>query len=261
MLRAARVCPSKWRVKKNENLLRMFFGQDTYGGQNLNWLDAVHDEGFAIVRSVLDAHDLNSLTVELSNPGIRRSRAGVRHGMRFASVRALATHERLLGMARKILGNGALPFKATMFDKSPTANWLVAWHQDTALPLERQRDTPEWGPWSVKDGVTYAHAPASALSKILALRVHLDDSTVENGPLRVLPGTHVLGVLTDNAIHELSMKIQSVECAVPKGGVLAMRPLVVHASSKSLIDYPRRVLHIEYAETAEIADGLELADA
>jgi ectoine hydroxylase-related dioxygenase (phytanoyl-CoA dioxygenase family) len=109
--------------------------------------------------------------------------------------------------------------------------------------------------------VTYAHAPASALGKILALRVHLDDSTLENGPLRVLPGTHVLGVMTDKAIHELSMKIQPVECPVPKGGVLAMRPLIVHASSKSLVDDPRRVIHIEYAESAEIADGLELAEA
>jgi ectoine hydroxylase-related dioxygenase (phytanoyl-CoA dioxygenase family) len=229
--------------------------------KNLNWRSAIHDAGFAIVRSVLDPHDLNSLMAELSDPDIRRSRAGVRHAMRFASVRALATDGRLLGMARRILGDCALPFKATMFDKSPITNWLVAWHQDTALPLEKQRETPEWGPWSVKDGVTYAHAPASALSKILALRIHLDDSTLENGPLRVLPGTHVLGVLSDNAMHDLSMKIQSVDCPVPKWGVLAMRPLTVHASSKSLAVHPRRVLHIEYAETAAIADGLELAEA
>jgi len=227
----------------------------------LNWLSLVHDQGFAIVPDVLKAHDLGSLITELSDPGIHRSRAGVRHAMRFACVRALATDDRLLGMAQDVLGNSAMPFKATLFDKSPTANWLVAWHQDTALPLRQQCDTPEWGPWSVKDEVTYAHAPASALGKILALRVHLDDSTLENGPLRVLPGTHVLGVLTDDAMHEISMKIQSVECPVPQGGVLAMRPLIVHASSKSVADHPRRVLHIEYAETAAIAEGLELADA
>jgi ectoine hydroxylase-related dioxygenase (phytanoyl-CoA dioxygenase family) len=179
--------------------------------------------------------------------------------MRLSHVNALARDQRLLGMARRILGNDAMPFKATIFDKSTTANWLVVWHQDTALPLKNRRDNPEWGPWSVKDGVTYAHAPAHALERVLALRVHLDDSMAENGPLRVLPGTHVQGVLTDNAIHDLSTQIQAVDCPVPKGGVLAMRPLIVHASSKSLTDHPRRVLHIEYAETAMIADGLELA--
>jgi hypothetical protein len=232
----------------------MFTGKIFMADKNLNWLSAVHDQGFAIIRGLLAPADLDPLIAKLSEPGLPRSRAGVRHATRFASVRALATDER-------ILGNCALPFKATVFDKSPTANWLVAWHQDTALPLETQRDTPEWGPWSVKDGVTYAHAPASALSRILALRIHFDDSTLENGPLRVLPGTHVLGVLADNAMHDLSMKTRSVDCPVPKGGVLAMRPLIVHASSKSLAVHPRRVLHIEYAETAAIADGLKLAEA
>jgi ectoine hydroxylase-related dioxygenase (phytanoyl-CoA dioxygenase family) len=196
---------------------------------------------------------------KLGEPGIERSRAGVRHAMRFPCVNSLARDERLLGMARKVLGDSAVPFKATLFDKSPTANWLVVWHQDAALPLKGRRDVPGRGPWSVKDGVTYAHAPASALNKVLALRVHLDDSTPANGPLRVLPGTHVHGVLTDEAIHDLSTRIESTECSVPRGGVLAMRPLIIHASSKSQTASVRRVLHIEYAEAAMIADGLELA--
>lgn len=179
--------------------------------------------------------------------------------MKLPCVSALAKDARLLGMARQVLGGAAVPFKATIFDKSSTANWLVVWHQDTALPLKHRCDLPEWGPWSVKDGVTYAHAPASALNKVLALRVHLDDSTPANGPLRVLPGTHIYGVLTDEVIHDLSTRIESTECSVPRGGVLAMRPLIVHASSKSQTESARRVLHIEYAETEEIADGLELA--
>jgi ectoine hydroxylase-related dioxygenase (phytanoyl-CoA dioxygenase family) len=239
----------------------MFPNKISMAGPNLNWLMAVHEQGFAIIPGLLAPVDLDPLIAKLSEPELPRSRAGVRHAMRFPCVRALARDERLLGMARRILGNSALPFKATMFDKSPTANWLVAWHQDTALPLKQQSDKRDWGPWSVKDGVMYAHAPASALSKIVALRVHLDESTSENGPLRVLPGTHELGVLTDYAMHELSTKIKSVDCPVSRGGVLAMRPLIVHASSKSLGAHPRRVLHIEYAETAAIAHGLELAEA
>jgi hypothetical protein len=48
---------------------------------------------------------------------------------------------------------------------------------------------------------------------------------------------------------------------VLKGGILAMRPLIVHASSKSHSTAPRRVLHVEYAISFAIADGLELAIA
>ena len=102
----------------------------------------------------------------------------------------------MIDLAREVLGPDAFPFRATLFDKSPTANWLVVWHQDTALPLRERIDQPGWGPWSIKEGIDYAHAPATALSQVLALRVSCDDSTVDNGPLRVLPRTHTLGVLS-----------------------------------------------------------------
>jgi len=89
-------------------------------------------------------------------------------------------------------------------------NWLVPWHQDTALPLEERRDAPGWGPWSVKSGITYAHAPARALARVVALRLHLDDSRSDNGPLRVIPGTHRLRVLTDADIDEVVQRTSPV---------------------------------------------------
>ena len=154
----------------------------------------------------------------------------------------LAREPRLQEVAREILGSEAVPFHATLFDKSPRANWLVVWHQDTALPLRDQRDVPGWGPWSVKDGIIYARAPAGALRQVVALRIHLDNCTVHNGPLRVLPGTHTEGVLTDHAIEKFAARIAPVDCVVPQGGVLAMKPLLIHASSKSQAEAPRRVL-------------------
>jgi ectoine hydroxylase-related dioxygenase (phytanoyl-CoA dioxygenase family) len=93
------------------------------------------------------------------------------------------------------------------------------------------------------------------------LRVHLDDSTSENGPLRVLPDTHVLGRLSEGRIAELARSVHSVECLVPAGGVVAMRPLVVHASSKSTSALPRRVLHFEYTTSVAFGLGIELAVA
>ena len=162
-------------------------------------------------------------------------------------------------LARSVLGRAAFPFRATLFEKSSKSNWLVVWHQDTALPLNRHHEVSGWGPWSVKEGVNYAHAPATALSQVLALRIHLDHSTASNGPLRVLPATHTLGVLDDERIHELATEMTAVECLVPAGGILAMRPLLIHASSKSLADADRRILHIEYAASPSIAGPLELA--
>jgi ectoine hydroxylase-related dioxygenase (phytanoyl-CoA dioxygenase family) len=227
----------------------------------LTWAKSAREQGFAVIPEVLERAEVEGLLRELRSVDLPRSRAGLRHAMKVEAVAAVANDERMVGIAREVIGEGAFPFRAALFDKSQTANWLVVWHQDTALPLRERREIPGWGPWSVKDGVTYAHAPAGALEQVLALRLHLDDSTADNGPLRVLPGTHTLGVLSDEQLHDLATKIANVECLVKKSGVLAMRPLIVHASSKSRVEAPRRVLHIEYAARAGISNGLQLAIA
>src|SRR6202795_1819083 len=193
--------------------------------------ERVASDGFAIIPEAVSECEIADLQAMLDRSELPRSRAGMRHAMRNASVAALARDSRLIAMAQEVLGSTAIPFRATLFDKSPTSNWLVVWHQDTALPLRERRDVSGWGPWAVKDGVNYAHAPASALEQVLALRLHLDESVADNGPLRVLPGTHTLGVLSDKVLHALSTQIAAVDCTVPQGGILAMRPLVVHASS------------------------------
>jgi ectoine hydroxylase-related dioxygenase (phytanoyl-CoA dioxygenase family) len=91
------------------------------------------------------------------------------------------------------------------------------------------------------------------------LRLHLDDSTHENGPLRVLPGTHASGVLTDEEVERAVAERAAIDCTVASGGVVAMRPLVIHASSKSHSALSRRVLHIEYSRQLAITENLRLA--
>ena len=219
------------------------------------------EQGFAIIPGVLTENEVARILDDLQRIPLPGSKAGARHALKHGSIASLARESRLLGIARGILGGDALPFRATLFDKSPDSNWLVVWHQDTALPLQQRHETLGWGPWSVKAGVIYAHAPASALSSVLALRLHLDDCLAENGPLRVLPGTHRLGVLSDEELHSLSIECPATDCLVPRGGVLVMRPLLVHSSSKVRATGHRRIVHIEYATSMQVGDGLELAIA
>jgi ectoine hydroxylase-related dioxygenase (phytanoyl-CoA dioxygenase family) len=219
--------------------------------------------GFEIVPSVLARTEIARIAEALQVESIDRSRAGARHLMRHPVVDRVARDPLLVAIASRFLGPSAIPFRATLFDKSPHHNWLVVWHQDTALPLRERRDVSGWGPWSVKAGITYAHAPAAALSRVIALRLHIDDSGPGNGPLRVLPGTHTRGVMSDAEVAQLARDVQgqAVDCVSPAGGVVAMRPLLVHASSKAETDRRRRVLHIEYADSLQLGDGLELAIA
>jgi hypothetical protein len=156
------------------------------------------DPGYSIVPKLETDAECDSLISALSS--LQCGRAGVRHLMGNPAVASHAQDARLLGMARRQLGPLAVPFRATLFEKSGKANWLVAWHQDTALPLASHFVDAGGGPWSEKAGVIYAHAPAWTLSRILALRIHLDPSTSQNGPLRVIPGSHAAGVLTDSQV-------------------------------------------------------------
>lgn len=208
-------------------------------------------EGFAIHPGVFDAAECDRLLEAL----VATSRAGARHLLSHPPIEALARDPRLLALAAN-----AIPFRVTYFNKAADANWAVQWHQDTALPLRSRFDAEGWGPWSEKRGVLYAHAPTSALEQITALRVHLDDSDSDNGPLRVIPGSHKLGVMSDDDVSALAHRSTHVECIVPKGGVVMMRPLIIHSSSKiEAPAKPRRVLHIEYATSLELAPGIELA--
>src|SRR6266568_3077972 len=144
----------------------------------------IAQNGFAVIPEVLLPRDVSRTLEALASSETKRSRAGIRHILSHFAVTALARDRRLLGLAQNVLGSSAIPFRATLFDKSQTANWLVVWHQDTALPLRERVDIPGWGPWSIKDDVHYAHAPGCALEQVLALRLHLDDSTAQSGPLR-----------------------------------------------------------------------------
>jgi ectoine hydroxylase-related dioxygenase (phytanoyl-CoA dioxygenase family) len=189
------------------------------------------------------------------------SRAGARHLMRHPAIAEIAHRERLLSLARGALASPtAVPFRATLFRKTPSANWLVPWHQDTALPIESLADATGWGPWSTKAGIRYARAPRWALERMVALRLHLDAATSENGSLRVLPGSHRLGVLSDEeaAAYAHQHAAQAVTCLSPPGAILAMSPLLLHCSAKATSTAPRRVLHIEYAIAREFS-GLRLA--
>lgn len=223
-------------------------------------LDKFERDGFWIEEGVLQPSECDELIEHLNQSAENRSRAGIRNLMAVPEISTIANDRRLIDITNRMFGQPLIPFKATLFEKSGKANWLVAWHQDTTIPVEKPVHGNGWGPASIKEGITFVHAPASILSKILAIRIHLDASIESNGPLRVIPGTHKRRH-SDEEIGRISATRNQEICTVGKGGVVAMSPLLVHASSKCFTDAPRRVLHLEYATSMAIAQDVNLAVA
>jgi len=98
---------------------------------------ALRTDGYDILSGVFTLAEMRQLADVLSYADVDRTRAGARHILGVAAVRAVATDSRILAIAHSFIGPSAIPFRATLFDKSPDANWLVVWHQDTALPLRQ----------------------------------------------------------------------------------------------------------------------------
>lgn len=145
--------------------------------------------------------------------------------------------------------------QCTLFNKSATSNWFVAYHQDRSIPVASCVSS-DWVGWSQKEGMTFVHGSDGLLAKMIAVRLHVDDSTSDNGPLRVLPGSHRQGTLSPEDIAVLRGLSHDHQLTVAKGSLVLMRPLLVHASSKSRTSEDRRVLHFLFGPTT-LTDGLE----
>jgi len=216
----------------------------------------IDEQGYKIVVDVIDPDTCDDLAFRCH--GLQKSSAGSRRlldhgwcrqvGMEIQSklVRAIDSIDHLTLV------------QCTYFDKSPTSNWLVTWHQDCSVPVSSRVDSPELTGWSTKEGMTFVYGPDELLAKMLAVRLHLNDSLATNGPLRVIPGSHRFGTLSDAEIERQRHEREEVSCIVPKGGVLAMRPLILHASSKSTSTVPRRVLHFLFGPMT-LPHGLQWA--
>jgi len=202
-------------------------------------LDAL---GFAIVPKVLDQAACGVLRDLLGDA----EGAGTRGILRIPEVMVLA-ESLLADLVRPHLPAKPIPVRGIFLDKHPETNWLVAWHQDLTLALKKRVEVPGFGPWSVKEGVPHVQPPVGLLAQMLSVRLHLDDADSTNGALRVLPGTHRLGRLNAEAIQNCRETREEVCCETKTGDVLLMRPLLLHASSRSTSKRRRRVLHIEFA--------------
>jgi ectoine hydroxylase-related dioxygenase (phytanoyl-CoA dioxygenase family) len=90
---------------------------------------------------------------------------------------------------------------------------------------------------------------------MLTVRIHLDKTDESNGALKVIPGSHADGKLNDLEIDRWKQLKQTV-CTCESGGILLMRPLLLHASSAAIIPSHRRVIHLDYAG-CNLPEGLE----
>lgn len=119
--------------------------------------------GYWVEAELITDADCDSLINSLSELVSDKKVGGRRNLMRRPAIRQFASDSRLIDLVKSVTGKQMVPYKATLFEKTEQANWLVAYHQDTALPVEQVPSSAGWGSASVKKGIIFAHAPTDVL--------------------------------------------------------------------------------------------------
>lgn len=156
-----------------------------------------------------------------------------------------------------IFGPDYFIVKSIYFDKPEQSNWYVAYHQDLTISVDQKKQLENFGPWTVKQNQFAVQPPIEILERIFTLRIHLDNTDVANGALSVIDGSHLKQIFRPETIDHASER--ETVCPVAKGGLMIMKPLLLHRSARSTSGKRRRVIHIEFSDQT-LPGGLSWAE-
>ena len=215
----------------------------------------LHLNGFALADVTLTDTQCDHLAASI--PSARGATRGL---LSHPTVLQFLQHKQLGSYLWSVIGRDLVAVKATLFDRTPPSQKNVEWHQDRVIEVRERMDVAGYEAWTMRNGVLHVEPPASVLEQMLAVRLYLDSCGEEDGPLRVLAGSHIRGKLSDAALQEQVATGAVVDLHATKGSVLLMRPLLVHTSAPARMPGHHRVLHIVFAPP-EAVSPLEWATA
>lgn len=161
------------------------------------------------------------------------------------SVKSIILTPKLHSIISSLFGDDYFIVKSIYFDKPPLSNWFVAYHQDLTISVKEKIETPGFATWTVKQGQFAVQPPLSILEDNFTIRIHLDDTNADNGALKIMSGSHLKGIYRPETVDPGTK--EELFCEVPKGGIMVMKPLLLHASNRTVNEGRRRVIHIEFS--------------
>lgn len=157
----------------------------------------------------------------------------------------LVFNDNLNNVIKQLFGENYFVVKSIYFDKPESSNWYVSYHQDLTISVDQKVELENFGPWTVKQNQFAVQPPINILENIFTIRIHLDDTDENNGALRVIPKSHSKKIYRPETI-DWSTETETT-CNVSKGGIMIMKPLILHSSSRTTNNKKRRVIHIEFS--------------
>ncbi|EDM44718.1 hypothetical protein SCB49_14140 [unidentified eubacterium SCB49] len=156
----------------------------------------------------------------------------------------LVFNSKLLSLISNLFKNNCYLTKGIYFDKTSQSNWFVPYHQDLSISVDQKIELDNYNNWTFKKGQYGVQPPLKILQDTITIRIHLDTTTKENGAIKVIPKSHTKGIIRTNS-EDWCTQNEHI-CEVPKGGVMLMKPLTLHASNRTTNGEKRRVIHLEF---------------
>jgi len=213
----------------------------------------LEQDGFVVIDTVFDETEISELKELLENvsggsPSFRKTEdlfAIRRFLLEIPGAEAIVFNHQLNTVITAVLEKDYFPVKSIYFDKPGSSNWFVSYHQDLTISVNTKAPVAGFGPWTAKQDQFAVQPPVEILESIYTIRIHLDDTDENNGALRVVPGSHKKGICRPETIDWKEEKEEI--CKVPAGGIMIMKPLLLHASGRTVNHARRRrVIHIEF---------------
>jgi phytanoyl-CoA hydroxylase len=199
------------------------------------------EDGYVIARNVIDRDLIMEASTHVewlmrNNPGLRPEHLGHELVANDPFWVRLVSDDRLLDVAQEFVGPNIALFASHYLSKPAGDGMPVLWHQDGSYwPLEPMEVTTLW--------------------------LAVDDSTPENGCMRVIPKTHhlnlqklqvrkdVKNVLSSEIDPALVDESKAVDVVLSAGDVSVHHPNIIHGSNANNSTKRRCGLTIRYIPT------------
>jgi len=206
-------------------------------------LNQYHEQGYVLVEDVFPVAELAAIDVELDaymqshpvEPHSDNPRGWLlRLGLCVESAQAFCEDPRILSLIDRIVHPGIAIYSAKLVSKEPLCDDICHWHQDDAYYTQQSQSEHRMSVW-----------------------IPLQDTTIEQGALQVIPASHKRGLqpasVRETGTCTLAMDVDvdvenRIHVPVKAGDMLLFSSLLWHASDGNATSRRRRALIVSYQE-------------
>lgn len=207
--------------------------------------EELKENGFSIIENCFNRDQLNEIINFVEESDFDFSERQL--FKRYPKLQSIVFKNKLfMNLYSSICNKDYFLSKAIYFNKQSKSNWFVSYHQDLSISVKNKLEVENYNSWTNKKGQLGVIPPLSVLENLVTFRIHLDDTDESNGCLKVISKSHKKGIIRIDASFDVNNEGKEIVCNIKKGGVMLMKPLLLHASQKSISESDRRVLHLEF---------------